>query len=65
MYGVDWSTPSSTIALCCAYCRTVFRLWSADLPARPATRLPRSYSSFVMRWNSFAPWLVKPSTTSG
>src|SRR5579884_3944573 len=65
MYGVDSSTPSRTIALCCAYCWTTLGLWLPACPARPAAAWPRWYSAFVIRWNSFEPWLVNASSTSG
>ena len=61
MYGVAWSLPSRTIALCCAYS------W-LSVPAepwRPARAWPRSNSAFVIAWNIFPPWPVKPSVTCG
>src|ERR1700751_950383 len=65
MYGVDLSTPSSTIALWAAYCWTVAWSWTPDFPARPAAVWPSSYSCFVIFWNAFEPLPVNWRTTSG
>src|SRR3954453_16183702 len=64
MYGVDWRTPSSTIALCPTYWTTVFGWLLPSWPASPGAILPRSYSSFVILWNSCAPCFLKERGTS-
>ena len=68
MYGVDSSRPSRTIALWPAYWLMMFEALEPvglSWPFWPALTRPRSYSAFVIRWNSFPPWLVNCSVTIG
>ena len=64
MYGVDLSSPSSTIAKCCAYLVTVLMSLEPPSPARVASPWPRCASVRVMSWNFLLPSLLKPSWTN-
>src|SRR6516165_4632137 len=63
MYGVDFSCPSRTIALCPAYWLMTFGSLELSWPACPALKRPRLYSAFVIVWNAFPPWPVNASCT--
>src|SRR3954452_24534717 len=63
MYGVSWSSPSRTIALCPEYVAIVVWSCAFSWPAWPALTRPRLYSSSVIRLNSSEPWPVNWSVT--
>src|SRR5215467_5332180 len=68
MYGVDFSSPSRTIALCPAYWLMI--AWALgpvgfSWPAWPALTRPRLYSASVMSLNAFEPAPVNWSVTTG